>query len=58
MVLRGLQSLLGRLYDASDLKEDARALYSNFLARARRADLQRAFAERRLAALATAPSER
>ena len=50
--------LLGRLYDASDLKEDARALYSNFLARARRADLQRAFAEQRIAALATAPSER
>ncbi|MBI3790429.1 MAG: tetratricopeptide repeat protein [Gemmatimonadetes bacterium] len=43
--------LLARLYDASDLRDDARSLYTTFLARARRDDAQRAFATQRLAAL-------
>jgi tetratricopeptide (TPR) repeat protein len=47
--------LLARLYDASDLRDDAKALYTTYLARARRDDPQRALATQRLAALAAAP---
>lgn len=47
--------LLARLYDSSDLKDDARALYKDFLARSRRDDAQRPFALERVAAL-SAPS--
>ena len=46
--------LLARLYDASDLRDDARKLYLDFLARATRTDLQRTFAEGRVAALGAA----
>ena len=43
--------LLARLYDASELHEDARTLYRGFLSRSRRTDSQRAFAADRLATL-------
>ncbi len=47
--------LLARLNDASDLKDEARELYQGFLARASRTDVQRTFAQERLAALGPAP---
>ncbi len=48
--------LLARLYDSSDLKDDARTLYRDFLARSRRDDAQRPFALERMAAIGTPPT--